>query len=96
MSKSEPSKPKDLYAVLERVREGAHCDSLSEYHDLYQKSIQDPDTFWSKQAKDMLVWQNDFHQVQHCDLKRGLISWFLGGTLNVSENCIDRHIAERG
>ena len=69
--------------------------SDEEYRRLYQQSVDDPDTFWAEQAK-RLDWVKPWSSVQQCDLKTGKARWFDGGQLNVSYNCIDRHLATRG
>ncbi|XP_026164589.1 acetyl-coenzyme A synthetase 2-like, mitochondrial isoform X1 [Mastacembelus armatus] len=62
------------------------------YRDLYRLSITDPDRFWGSAATDRLRWVKPFHRVQDCELSSGRISWFLGGKLNVSVNCLDVHV----
>ena len=84
-----------IYPVLERVREGAHIQSFEEYQQLYDRSINDADAFWSEMAKEHLVWHKPFESVSNCDLASGQIEWFGGGELNVCENCIDKHLPER-
>uniref|UniRef100_A0A8C1Z986 Propionate--CoA ligase n=1 Tax=Cyprinus carpio TaxID=7962 RepID=A0A8C1Z986_CYPCA len=64
------------------------------YSDLYELSVKDPDTFWGSIAKERLAWTKPFDQVTDCDLSSGKINWFLGGQLNVSENCLDVHVAK--
>ncbi|MDA3961608.1 MAG: acetate--CoA ligase [Planctomycetota bacterium] len=86
---------KNRYVVPSRVSAGAHVASFADYEKLYHKSITDGDAFWGEQARAELVWQQDFTTVQNCDLTTGTISWFEGGTLNVCENCVDRHLSER-
>jgi acetyl-CoA synthetase len=54
------------------------------------------DEFWAREARARIDWSQDFHTVQDCDLEQGRIAWFLGGKLNASENCLDRHLASRG
>lgn len=83
------------FAPPKRVSEGAHFPTLESYQELYQKSISDPNAFWAEQAKSNLVWSKDFDSVNTSDLAKGEISWFKGGQLNVSENCIDRHLPNR-
>lgn len=58
---------------------------------MHQLSIQDPDTFWGSQARELLSWETDFHTVQHGSLTEGNVGWFLGGKLNACFNCVDRH-----
>lgn len=62
------------------------------YRDLYRLSVADPDQFWGSAAADRLRWVKPFHQVRDCELSSGKISWFLGGKLNVSVNCLDVHV----
>ncbi|NRA37879.1 MAG: acetate--CoA ligase [Planctomycetes bacterium] len=83
------------YPVLDRVREGAHISSFEQYQEMYDRSINDPDGFWGDMAHDFLDWTQDFTTVSDCDLNEGKIGWFLGGKLNVSYNCIDRHLEKR-
>jgi acetyl-CoA synthetase len=89
------SQLKDLYPVVERVRQGAHVASRAEYLKLYERSVKDPTGFWAEQAKTFLSWRRPFDQVMDCSFPEGLSAWFIGGQLNVSENCIDRHLAKR-
>ncbi|XP_030643306.1 acetyl-coenzyme A synthetase 2-like, mitochondrial [Chanos chanos] len=63
------------------------------YKDLYDTSVNDPDTFWGSIAKERLTWTRQFDQVKDCNLSSGKINWFLGGQLNVSVNCLDVHVA---
>ncbi|KAJ3053732.1 acetyl-CoA synthetase [Rhizophlyctis rosea] len=69
----------------------AHIKSLEEYWTMYEQSIRDPDTFFGKMAQDELSWSKPFNQVRYGDFKRGNVSWFLDGQINVSYNCVDRH-----
>ncbi|MCY1392569.1 Acetyl-coenzyme A synthetase [compost metagenome] len=67
-----------------------------DYQRLYRQSIDHPEQFWAEQAKALLDWSKPWDSVQQCDLKTGQVAWFKGGQLNVSHNCIDRHLATRG
>lgn len=64
---------------------------FDDHNQLYKFSIDHPDKFWSKLAVSRLDWFKEFDQVSNCDLKQGRIQWFLGGKLNVTVNCVDRH-----
>jgi acetyl-CoA synthetase len=64
--------------------------SLDTYRELYQQSIQDPDGFWSKQATELLLWRKKWDTVLKWEAP--FAQWFVGGKLNVSENCLDRHL----
>ena len=69
----------------------AHVKSLEEYNNIYKSSIQDPDSFWAEIAE-RLDWYMPWKNVRKFDFFNGKIEWFSGGKLNVSYNCIDRHI----
>jgi acetyl-CoA synthetase len=64
--------------------------SLDQYRELYQQSIQDPEGFWGKQAAELLLWQKKWDTVLKWEAP--FAQWFVGGKLNVSENCLDRHL----
>lgn len=66
-----------------------------DYQQLYQQSIHDPEQFWTKQAKEFLDWIEPWKQLQNGDFKDASNQWFIGGKLNVSVNCIDRHLPQR-
>jgi len=63
---------------------------------VHKLSIDRPDHFWGTLANSRLSWDVPFTQVSDCDLAAGKIEWFLGGMLNASVQCLDRHIAARG
>lgn len=67
----------------------AHVGSMAEYRKLYDESIKQPEKFWGKQAA-LLTWQKKWTKV--LEWKSPFAKWFLGGKLNVSENCLDRHL----
>jgi len=64
------------------------------YQALYRRSVDDPDGFWAEMAGQELVWSRRWDSV--LDWKPPFARWFDGGTLNVSVNCLDRHLADRG
>jgi len=70
--------------------------SADDYQRLYRQSIEQPDEFWAEQAKQFLDWSTPWEEVQQSDLKTGTATWFKGGKMNVSYNCIDRHLEKRG
>jgi acetyl-CoA synthetase len=84
-----------IYAVKPDIAHTAHIN-LQSYHELYQRSIESPELFWAEQAELFLNWQQPWHTVMDCDYSKGYIRWFEGGKLNVSENCLDRHLVDRG
>ena len=82
------------FPAADAVRRAAQL-SQAEYQRLYLQSIEQPDTFWAEQAKGFLDWITPWHTVQQSNIKTGAAQWFAGGQLNVSYNCIDRHLAQR-
>ena len=83
------------FPKADAVRRAAQL-SQDDYQRLYRQSIEHPSTFWADQATRFLDWSKPWQTVQRYDLKTGEASWFAGGKLNVSYNCIDRHLAQRG
>lgn len=72
--------------------EKAHIKSFADYEKMYQKSVQDPDGFWAEMAEKQLTWFKKWDKVLEYDFSKPEIKWFQGGKLNVSYNCLDRHI----
>ncbi|WP_339516223.1 acetate--CoA ligase [Pseudomonas sp. RL_15y_Pfl2_60] len=83
------------HPVADDVRQRAHINN-DDYLRLYQQSIDAPETFWAEQAKTFLDWFEPWQSVHKVDMRKGHASWFKGGKLNVSFNCIDRHLVEHG
>jgi len=73
----------------------AHID-LETYNEMYRRSIEEPDAFWAEEAEDFLDWEKRWDEVCSYDFTTGEANWFAGGKLNVTVNCIDRHLAARG
>ena len=88
---SEPQ----LYPVSDHWSENAWINK-EKYEDMYQESVESPDSFWEKQAAEFLDWSVKWEQVYSADFSKGHSTWFLGGKLNVTANCIDRHLDNRG
>uniref|UniRef100_A0A8C3AFB3 Acetyl-coenzyme A synthetase n=1 Tax=Cyclopterus lumpus TaxID=8103 RepID=A0A8C3AFB3_CYCLU len=72
--------------------EAAGFDGVSDRSALQEFSVSNSESFWAAVARQRLSWIRPFHTVQDCDLSRGEIKWFVGGQLNVSVNCLDRHV----
>ncbi|TBU96684.1 acetate--CoA ligase [Phytopseudomonas dryadis] len=83
------------HPVAADVRQRAHLDDAA-YQRLYRQSVEQPERFWAEQAKAFLDWFKPWDSVYSGDLKSGDVRWFSGGQLNLSHNCIDRHLATRG
>jgi acetyl-CoA synthetase len=63
---------------------------------MYKQSVEDPDTFWTEQANRFLTWEKPFTKVCEYDFEKGQAAWFEDGQINVSVNCLDRHLETRG
>jgi acetyl-CoA synthetase len=70
-------------------------NSLEEYRKEYLKSVESPEEFWSEIAKTFL-WKKDWERVVDWDFNDLEIKWFEGGQLNMTENCLDRHLEDNG
>jgi len=70
--------------------------SLDEYKEKYKHSIEDPEGFWTAVADELEWFSKDWERVCDFDYVEGRIEWFKGGKLNVTVNCLDRHLAARG
>jgi len=86
-----------IYDIPSQIAARAHVTE-SQYHAMYRRSITDPDsdTFWDEQAEKFVTWFKKWDTIQDCDFHTGKIRWFEGAKLNVSYNCIDRHLETRG
>jgi len=69
--------------------------SLEQYHEAYEKSIEDPEGFWSSVA-DHFQWKKKWDKVLEWNFKEPKVEWFKGAKLNITENCIDRHLSALG
>ena len=80
-----------VFKPVYRDTEKSHIPDMTAYKGLYDKSIKDPEGFWAEQAE-RLDWYKKWDKVADNDLTKAQIKWFEGGKLNVSYNCLDRHI----
>lgn len=84
-----------IYPVALRNAEEAYIDE-ARYQEMYRRSIENPEEFWSEQAEKYLTYTKKWDQVMSYDYVTGAISWFSGAKLNATVNCIDRHLEARG
>ncbi len=85
---------KNRYPILAQAKARTHIDSKT-YETMYKQSIEKPNEFWAEQAETFLDWYQPWDCVSTVDLAKGHVEWFSGGKLNVSYNCIDRHLATK-
>ncbi len=72
-----------------------HIKTLDEYRQTYARSVADPEGFWAEQAADF-QWKKPWKRVLKWNFREPNVKWFLGGKLNITENCLDRHLEKRG
>ena len=82
------------YPVPENFSHQSHI-SAERYAAMYAQSIESPEDFWAQQAKEFLTWISPWEKVREFDFHKGQATWFEGGKLNVSVNCIDRHLTDK-
>jgi len=70
----------------------AHIKSMAEYETMYKRSVDDPEGFWGEIAEKNITWFKKWDKVLEYDFQKPDIKWFLGGKLNASVNCLDRHL----
>ncbi|MGY8910628.1 MAG: AMP-binding protein, partial [Flavobacteriales bacterium] len=72
-----------------------HIKHLEEYYQVYRKSIREPENFWAEIAEEHFLWRKKWDKVLEWDFTKPTIKWFQGAQLNITENCIDRHLGTR-
>ncbi|WP_225035784.1 acetate--CoA ligase [Winogradskyella sp. SM1960] len=73
-----------------------HIKHLEEYYQVYRKSVRNPEVFWEEIAEEHFMWRKKWDNVLSWDFSKPEIKWFEGAELNITENCIDRHLYTRG
>lgn len=71
-------------------------EDLPHYFEDYKKSIKNPKKFWDKIADENFVWYQRWSKVVKCDMNEAKIAWFKNAKLNITKNCLDRHLSVRG
>ncbi len=84
-----------VYDILPDAAARAHINE-QQYKEMYERSVNDSDGFWAEQADNFLTWFKKWDKVQDWDYYEGKVRWFDGGKINVSYNCLDRHLETRG
>ena len=84
------------YQPKEEISNKALIDT-TKYQEMYKRSVDNPEAFWHEQARNLVLWQKQFSKVKNVSYSYPDVSikWFEDGVLNVSENCIDRHLEDK-
>ncbi len=72
-----------------------HIKHLEEYYQVYRKSVRNPEGFWEEIAEEHFVWRKKWDKVLEWDFTKPEVKWFQGAKLNITENCLDRHLPTR-
>ncbi len=89
--KTPKSEEQLVYEPSDSVKTKATIKTMEEYRKLYQKSVKDPEKFWGELAEE-LDWKKKWNKVLEWDFSKPEIKWFVGGKLNASYNCLDKHL----
>ena len=73
-----------------------HIKHLEEYYQVYRNSIANPETFWEEIAEEHFLWRKRWNKVLEWDFNKPEVKWFEGAKLNITENCLDRHLTTNG
>ncbi|MDC3260588.1 acetate--CoA ligase [Winogradskyella sp.] len=73
-----------------------HIKHLEEYFQVYRKSVENPENFWKEIAEEHFVWRKKWDNVLSWDFNKPEVKWFEGAKLNITENCLDRHLLSKG
>ncbi len=73
-----------------------HIKHLEEYYQVFRKSVRNPENFWEEIAEEHFIWRKRWDKVLSWDFSKPEIKWYEGAQLNITENCIDRHLRTRG
>ncbi len=84
----------DIIDIKDEYKKNAYINT-EKYEEMYKQSIEDPENFWAEQA-DKVDWTKKWDKVMDYNFNTADIKWYLGGKLNVTYNCIDRHLEKRG
>ncbi len=79
------------YPVPKAIQ-GKTAIDMATYQKMYKQSVEDPQAFWAEQAEKFVSWYKKWDQVLDWNFDQGFIEWFKGGKLNISYNCLDRHV----
>ncbi|RUM91018.1 MAG: acetate--CoA ligase [Thermodesulfatator sp.] len=85
---------KRVFRPSRKAQMTAHVKSMKEYKEHYKKSMEDPAGFWGQRAEELISWSRKWRTVVRADLHKPKIEWFIGGQLNASYNCLDRHLSD--
>ena len=84
----------NVYPIPASLKDKAYI-TKEKYAELYRRSLTDSDNFWAEQAEHFISWDKKWNKITEANFTTGDAKWFIGGKLNLSVNCIDRHLPQR-
>jgi acetyl-CoA synthetase len=91
---------KDVYPVPEKIKKMAYISGMDAYKKLWERSVKEPEKFWSEVASEYVTWFKKWDKVEdfNFDVRKGniYVKYYVNGKLNVSYNCLDRQLEKRG
>jgi len=94
-SKVKSSDEDEVYHPSEEIQKTAHIRSMEEYRQMYDRSIKDPNRFWTEMAE-RFTWFKKWDRIRSFDFVDGNIAFYEGATTNITYNCLDRQLETRG
>ncbi len=88
------SHEKRVFNPPEQGRAEACVKSMAEYEAAHKRSMDDPEGYWGERAQELITWDKKWDKVLDADLLKPEINWFVNGKLNISANCLDRHLTD--
>jgi acetyl-CoA synthetase len=88
------SKEERLFEPPQAGRDQACVKSMAEYEAHYKRSLDDPEGYWGDRASELITWDKKWDKVLDADMHKPEIKWFVNGKLNISANCLDRHLTD--
>jgi acetyl-CoA synthetase len=85
-------KTSQIFKPSSQIQSRSYIGSMDQYMEMYKESIKNPEDFWAKLAEEHITWYKRWNTVRNFDFKAAEIKWFEGAKLNVSYNCLDRHV----
>ena len=83
-----------IFEPPEDGKDNAYVKSMDEYHAIYKRSMEDPEGYWGERAEELVTWDKKWDKVLEYNFSVPEINWFKGGKLNMSVNCLDRHLTD--
>ncbi|MBU0730555.1 MAG: acetate--CoA ligase [Proteobacteria bacterium] len=88
------STEKRVFQPPKQGQDQAWVKSMKEYDKQYKRSMKDPEGYWADRTEELITWDKKWTKVLDADLLKPSIKWFSGGKLNISTNCLDRHLTD--